>query len=405
MVYHYDIIVFGGGIAGLFLANRLQRAGYNLILIEKDSLGGVQTLASQGMIHGGQKYALEGKVTAHAAAISEMPARWDACFGGWGDVNLSGVKTLSDTQVMFPAGGSLLSGMMVFAAAKAVNGKTQKLKREWFPEVLKNRKKSAGGFFKNTVYEMQEKVLETKTLIAELAKNLQGRIFKGAVTELLPDGQVAVSGLAFQAQVIIFAAGSGNEAALQLLRIREPHSQRRPLRQIMVKPLPYALYGHGIIGKPKPRVTITSHAISGGTSQALGDNEYIWYLGGNIAEEGAKLSEAEALQFARQEMTEIFPDIDWTTKEWASFTVDRAEPFSAKAQLPAGPHFHQRGRILFAWPTKMTFVPALSDSLFDWLQQNGIQPSPKKDGALLPPLLPLPDIGLYPWEGAQWQKL
>ena len=56
MTYEYDIMVFGGGIAGLWLGNTLSRAGYNVIVIESDKLGAGQTLASQGMIHGGQKY-------------------------------------------------------------------------------------------------------------------------------------------------------------------------------------------------------------------------------------------------------------------------------------------------------------------------------------------------------------
>ena len=78
MTYDHDIIVCGGGIAGLWLGNTLMRAGYNVILIEKDRLGAGQTLASQGMIHGGQKYVLTGALSPHAAAISSMPERWQA---------------------------------------------------------------------------------------------------------------------------------------------------------------------------------------------------------------------------------------------------------------------------------------------------------------------------------------
>lgn len=382
MVKNYDIIIFGGGVAGLFVANRLQRAGYNLIVIEKDKLGGGQTLASQGMIHGGQKYTLEGSVTAHAASIAEMPARWDACFEGWGDVNLSGVKFLSDTQVMFPA-GSFFSGLTTFAAAKAVNGKTQKLKRADFPEALK----------RGPVYEMQEKVLETKPLIAALEKNLKGRILKGEPTEILPDGQVAVAGIALQAQVIIFTAGAGNETVLKMLKVEEQHTQRRPLRQVMVRPMPSVLYGHGITGKPKPRVTITSHPD--------GKGAYIWYLGGDVAEQSAGMPEEAALRFAKKEMQEIFPDIDWDQKEWASWAVDRAEAFDAAGALPAGPAIQQRGKILIAWPTKMTFAPALADNIFSWLKNSGIMPSPVTP----PPEFPEAETGLYPWEAAAWHRL
>ena len=48
-----DIVVFGGGIAGLWLLNRLRDEGYDAILLEADGLGAAQTLASQGIIHGG----------------------------------------------------------------------------------------------------------------------------------------------------------------------------------------------------------------------------------------------------------------------------------------------------------------------------------------------------------------
>lgn len=382
MVHSYDIIIFGGGIAGLFIANRLQSAGYNLILIEKDKLGGGQTLASQGMIHGGQKYTLQGNVTEQAAAIAAMPERWDACFEGHGEVDLSGVKFLSDTQVMFPA-GSFFSSLTVFAAAKAVNGKTRKLPRKSFPEVLQ----------RSPVYEMQEKVLDVKSLIDTLAENLQGRIFKGEAAELLPDGQVAIGANAYQAQAIIFATGAGNETALRMLNVNEQHTQRRPLRQIMVKPLPQALYGHGIVGRPKPRVTVTSHPDNAGG--------YIWYLGGTIAEEGAKLPEAEALAFAKKEMQEIFPAIDWEQKEWASWYGERAEAFDASGHLPSGPCIQQRGKILLVWPTKLTFVPALADNVFRWLEQSKIKPTDETP----PPVLPAAEIGSYPWETATWQRL
>jgi len=48
MAYTYNIIVFGGAIAGLWLSNVLLREGYDVILIESDRLGCAQTQASQG---------------------------------------------------------------------------------------------------------------------------------------------------------------------------------------------------------------------------------------------------------------------------------------------------------------------------------------------------------------------
>lgn len=377
MKHSYDIIIFGGGIAGLFVANRLSRAGYNLILIEKDKLGGTQTLASQGMIHGGQKYAIHGKATGHADSIAAMPQRWEDCFAGKGDVDLSRVNFLSDDQIMFSAGG-ILSRLASFMAARAVRGRVRKIKDICHP------------LSRGPAYLMQERVMESKSLISALAQNLKGRIFKGEVTELSPEGKTTVSGIHLKAKIIIFAAGAGNETALKLLKVKEQHTQRRPLRQIMVRPMDEALYGHGITGSPKPRVTITSHPDKKGG--------YVWYLGGNVAEKGAKMTEDESLAFAKKEMKEIFPHIDWDKKEWASLEVDRAEPFDAAGHLPPGPYVQQIGKILIAWPTKMTFAPALADKIMEHIK---IQPSSET----APPSLPIAEMGDYPWEEAAWRKL
>ncbi|MGB1685791.1 MAG: FAD-dependent oxidoreductase, partial [Pseudomonadales bacterium] len=79
-----DIAILGGGIAGLWLVNRLQQAGYSTCLIERHGLGGEQTLASQGMIHGGIKYTLGGALTNASETIAAMPERWQACLRGEG---------------------------------------------------------------------------------------------------------------------------------------------------------------------------------------------------------------------------------------------------------------------------------------------------------------------------------
>ena len=56
-----DTVIAGGGIAGLWLLNVLRSKGYSAVLLEAGSLGGAQTLSSQGIIHGGMKYALGGR--------------------------------------------------------------------------------------------------------------------------------------------------------------------------------------------------------------------------------------------------------------------------------------------------------------------------------------------------------
>jgi glycine/D-amino acid oxidase-like deaminating enzyme len=386
MPYSYDIIVFGGGIAGLWLTNILLREGYDVILIESDRLGCGQTLASQGMIHGGQKYVLEGIMTAPASAILAMPARWQASLEGRGEIDLAGVEVLSDTQVMWPA-ASMASRAAVWAAARLVNARTRKLAESEYPEILKQNAP------RGPVYSLPEKVLDVRSLVTALASNLKGRLLRGRLDRLSANGEVVVSGEELRAQFIVFTAGAGNETALVALGSKAGRAQRRPLRQVMVRPLPSALFGHCIgLGKV-PGVTVTSHP---GPSEEL-----VWYLGGAVAEQGAAMDEVSALQHAKRELQQIFPALAWDGMEWATWYGDRAEPFDANGSLPPGPHVDQQERTIIGWPTKLTFAPALADRVRDLLREGSAQQSPRSER----PPLPVAEIGRYPWETAQWQKL
>jgi hypothetical protein len=314
-----------------------------------------------------------------------MPQRWQASFDGRGEVDLTSVRILSETQIMWPA-GSLVSSAAVLAAATLVSAHCKRLNQPDYPEALRKRRAIRGP-----VYSLPEKVLDVRSLILALSRDLTGRIVEGEITDLMPNGDVRVSGQSLRAKYIVFAAGTGNERALEMLKINERLTQRRPLRQIMVRPLPYALFAHGIADYGLPRITVTSYSI--------GPCQYVWYLGGAVAEQAANLDAAAALRFAQQELKQIFPQIDWDDKEWASWYGDRAEAFNAKGELPAGPSVCQQGRVLLAWPAKLTLVPALSDSVLEHFLD--IAPSAKSP----PPPLPSAGIGSYPWELASWHKL
>ena len=66
-------IIVGSGITALWCANHLQSLGHEILVLEKNSIGSGQTIASQGMIHGGTKYSLDGSLARSTIAISEIP--------------------------------------------------------------------------------------------------------------------------------------------------------------------------------------------------------------------------------------------------------------------------------------------------------------------------------------------
>ena len=65
-----DTVIFGGGIAGLWTLNKLHNEGRQVILLESQAIGAGQTGMSQGIVHGGMKYALTGKLSEASQAIA-----------------------------------------------------------------------------------------------------------------------------------------------------------------------------------------------------------------------------------------------------------------------------------------------------------------------------------------------
>ena len=61
---------------------------------------------------------------------------------------------------------------------------------------------------------------------------------------------------------------------------------------------------------------------------------------------------------------------------------------------------HRIGHLLLAWPTKLTFAPALADLVVERLKD--VTPA---GAQCAPPPLPAADVGAYPWDTADWQKI
>ncbi len=53
-----DVLLIGGGVAGLWALDVLTSRGLSCLLAEAGELGRGQTVASQGIVHGGLKYTL-----------------------------------------------------------------------------------------------------------------------------------------------------------------------------------------------------------------------------------------------------------------------------------------------------------------------------------------------------------
>lgn len=361
---HTDICILGGGIAGLWLNARLRQQGFSTLLIEPHALGGGQSSKSQGIIHGGTKYALHGKLSTAAEAIAGMPARWRACLDGDGELDLRGVKVLSAHHYLWSP-GSLISNLAGFFASKALRGRVDSVKGSELPAVFTN------PAFKGKVYRLGELVLDVPDVVRRLAELGGNSLLSGAV-QVSGDShggisELQVDGCHIDARRYVLAAGEGNEALLHSAGISQPAMQRRPLQMVLVKgPALPALYAHCLGSSPKPRVTVTTHPCA--------DGQWCWYLGGELAEQGTDMPADALVRQAQRELAALLPWVDLQGCQWATLPVTRAEPAQSGLVRPDNAFVQAVGNTLVCWPTKLALAPDLSDQAIAELQRQSIQP-------------------------------
>ena len=375
-----DFAIIGGGVTGLWLNALLARSGFSTILIEKAALGVEQTLASQGMIHGGVKYSLSGLVNNHFDTLKGMPDRWTKCLSGDDQVDLRGVKILSPRSYMF-SDASLSSKLVTFLGSLLLRGHVSPVKPADFPEAFNNPK------FKGNLYELKDIVIDTRSLVENLTREFETRIVKGhpeivckagRISSLIIDRKYRV-----KAEKYILAAGVGNQEIINAVEI-PLEMQNRSLHQVVIrgKNLP-DLFAHAVSIRDlsKPRITFTTHIL---------DGYKYWYLGGELAESGVKRTSLNQIKFAKEELNNILPWIDFSECKFSTFRIDRAEPKSKKNLKPAKAFVQFYENTIVCWPTKLALTPQLGD---DVLSNIFIKPNAE------PELFRVerPEIGEIPW--------
>ncbi len=385
-----DAVIVGGGIAGLWTLARLRNEGYNAVLLEDEALGAGQTRYAQGIIHGGTKYALTGKLTASSEAVSNMPSIWRACHAGNGELDLSSAAMISDAHYLWST-ANLASKITGFFASQVMRARTTALKPEQRPAIFQHKN------FKGSIYRLDEPVFDTISVLRALAEPVMSAIpaiRKGSMQLLSSSLKVEAvnrDGYEIGFNKLILMAGQGNEDLLLSAGLTRPAMQLRPLKMVMVRGgLTEKVFAHCMGAGINPRVTITTHTDN--------DNNIVWYIGGQLAEDGVRRSNDEQIARAEKELAALIPWQKLDAAQWAILDIDRAEVRHTDGHRPDTFYVDQQGDIITAWPTKLALAPLLAQQIVDLV--SGIE----KTTAELPawPSAPLAE---FPWcEQARWGK-
>ena len=383
-----DVVVIGGGIAGLWTLRRLRDEGYNAVLLESEALGAGQTRYAQGIIHGGTKYALTGKLTASSEAVAGMPAIWRACHQGRGEVDLRQAKMISDAHYLWST-SNLASRITGFFASQVMRERTVALSTQQRPSLFRHRA------FKGAIYRLDEPVFDTISVLQALAVPVMPAILAINKHALLMRPSAleveAVNGDSFEFNYkrLVFMAGQGNEDLLNAAELRGPAMQLRPLKMVIMRGgLSESVFAHCMGAGVNPRLTITSHLDD--------EDNIVWYLGGQLAEDGVFRSDSGQIAHAQQELDELIPWLPQQGLQWATLDINRAEVRHADGHRPDTCYAVRQDAIITAWPIKMALAPLLARQVLDLVADVD-----KTSGEL--PAWPQPAFAEYPWcEPARW---
>lgn len=381
-----DVLVIGGGIAGLWTLARLQQAGYKTVLLESQALGAGQTRFAQGIIHGGTKYALTGKLTASSEAVADMPSRWRACYEGKGELDLSQAELLSDAHYLWST-TSLSSRISGFFASRVMRSRSSELDKKSLPSIFQHKD------FKGQFYRLDEPVFNTLSVVRAIAEPRKESILPIKQESLQHfENQLSVQSqegknYSFHYQKIIFMAGEGNEYLLSRFSCDRPVMQRRPLKMVIMRGVQNdMIYAHCLGASVNPRITITSHRDTQGN--------IVWYMGGQLAEEGVNKSDAELIQTAKDELQDLIPWLEVKTAQWGVLNVNRAEIKKPGATRPDSFSIEENGNVITAWPTKMALSPALADAILAMIAEDNVECT---ENLFLPEWVE-PKYADFPWD-------
>jgi hypothetical protein len=385
-----DVVILGGGIQGLWLLRTMREAGYCAALIDRNHIGGAQTLHSHGFLHQGHAYPHADSLDAFRSA----GVKWEGFLAQAGDIH-----TRSEAFVGFLA---LANALFWEERWRSAQLPFTKLPRS--PDALRYSAIER-------VYRTNQHSLSPRELIQHLRKAEASAVMRGDVEIVdVPVGarrgyvrlkdKVSVE---FRPRAIVLTAGTGNQEFLDKMRIGSlwqgaPVPRNRRSLMLVLR---------AAQGAPLPRISLLVPDLwLFVVSQQMDDNSPVWLVSSGVDptdDEQVSAPADLALGIARR-LELLLPHVfapehrhrilfgayeGWKAETVTSSRMD--DPPETAPQIYVCPDAH----VALVWPTKLTFAPVASERVLTVLRDRQILPG--NHVVVLPPGLPSPEVGTERW--------
>ncbi|MEK7116054.1 MAG: FAD-dependent oxidoreductase [Patescibacteria group bacterium] len=381
-MYDIDVVVFGGGVAGLWLLDELRRAGIQAILLETRALGSGQTIASQGILHGGVKHLLVGRSGNFVDALKEAPRVWRDCLDGRREPDLHAVRRRADHCVMWTT-RSLTSFFGAFGARVGLRAAVRRIAEEEWPLPFAG---SSGNAFR-----IEEQVIDPASLLEAFAERNRSHLIHAGPVRFICSAAGQVSGvivnhpngsmtIEIRPRAVVLAAGEGNVALRDACGLPSALIRRLPLPILTVKGNLPDLNGLCLEGM-HAKVIITTQRVS--------DTLAVWQVASEYVP--PESSDVERLLF--DELRGALPRFPLPDVSVGSYVVNRAEAVIEDGSRSSDVSVTKEGNVITALPTKFVLAPRLAKRVIQLLP-------PASAGTALPPAIaswPRPPVATYPW--------
>jgi glycine/D-amino acid oxidase-like deaminating enzyme len=354
-----DIVIFGGGVAGLWLLDSLRREGHRALLLECHPIGSGQTGHAQGILHSGIKYLFQQGSSQTPEGFGSVTEVWRNALLGRCEPDLRQVSIRSQQCYLWRT-DSVSSILSMKLAVHALKTRPELIAPDERPVALRN--------CPGQVWRLDEQVINPTSLLSVLSERNRGHVWHTS-HQITPEFQFGAKGevksvavtdshqqrrAEISASQFVFAAGAGNAALRACARLPANVMQRRPLHMTMVVGNLPELNGHCLDGA-STRVTISS--------ERCPDGRVSWQLGGQLAETGVGDSSDTLIERAQNELATVLPGVSFANCRWSTHRIDRAEAKSFLGAMPTGPQVRLEKNVFTVWPTKMVLAPQLANML------------------------------------------